>query len=92
LPHRGYKGPSNRPIRESLVDRLLAEAPWLDLGEHEQACRRSDHALDAVLCALVARAVAVHATDVTGQHRPTAALEGWIHVPTVPLEVLIRSP
>ena len=92
LPHRGYKGPSNRPIRESLVDRLLAQAPWLDLGEREHACRRSDHALDAVLCALVARAVALHATDVAGQHHPTVTLEGWIHVPTVPLEVLIRSP
>jgi predicted nuclease with RNAse H fold len=91
-PHRGYKGPSNRPVRESLVDRLLAEAPWLDLGEHEQACRRSDDALDAVLCALVARAVALHATGAPGPDHPIATVEGWIHVPTVPLEVLIRSP
>ena len=92
LPYRGYKGTANRSVREGLVDRLLAQVPWLDLGEHAEACRTSDHALDAVLCALVARAVALRATTAAGADQSTAAVEGWIHVPTVPLEVLIRSP
>ncbi len=92
LPHRGYKGPANRSVRAGLVDQLLAEAPWLELGEHAGTCRSSDHALDAVLCALVARAAALGATVPPGRHESTAALEGWIHVPTVPLEALVRSP
>ena len=29
LPYRGYKGTDNRSVREGLVDRLLAQAPWL---------------------------------------------------------------
>lgn len=91
LPHRGYKGPGNRSVRGALVDTLLASAPWLDLAEYEDWCRASDHALDAVLCALVARAVACGVTDLAGRHQPEAAEEGWIHLPTVPLEVLIRS-
>lgn len=92
LPNRGYKGAANRSVRHGLVDRLLAQTPWLDLGEHAESCRSSDHALDAVLCALVARAVVLGATDPPGPHQPIAAVEGWIHVPTVPLEVLVRSP
>jgi predicted nuclease with RNAse H fold len=92
LTHRGYKGPANRSVREGLVDQVLTAAPWLELGEHADTCRSSDHALDAVLCALVARATALGATDPPGPHGSTAALEGWIHVPTVPLEALVRSP
>lgn len=92
LPHRGYKGPANRAAREELVDRLAAGAPWLHLGEFEELCRTSDHALDAVLCALVARAVACGGTEPAGRHQPEAVQEGWIHLPTVPLDVLIRSP
>lgn len=89
LPNRGYKGLKNRSVRHELVDQLRAQAQWLDLGEHAEPCRNSDHALDAVLCALVARAVALGATGPPGEHQPTAAVEGWIHVPTVPLEGLI---
>ncbi len=92
LPYRGYKGLDNRSVRGGLVDSLLAGAPWLDLAEHEERCRDSDHALDAVLCALVARAVACGMTQPADRHQPEAAEEGWIHLPTVPLEVLNRSP
>lgn len=91
LPYRGYKGPTNRSVRDGLVDRLLALAPWLDLAEYAGRCRSSDHALDAVLCALVARAVACWATDRPGPHQQAAVVEGWIHVPTAPLEALVRS-
>lgn len=87
LPHRGYKGASRMQERGRLVDALLELAPWLDLGEHEPLVRRSDHALDAVVCALVARAVALGFTD-----PPTTRLamrEGWIHVPTVPPAALL---
>ena len=92
LPHRGYKGSANREVRELLVDSLLAAAPWLDLGQQARLCRTSDHALDAVVCALIARAVALHQTDPAGPHQQVAAVEGWIHVPTAPLEALVGSP
>ena len=92
LPHRGYKGSANRAVRGELVDRLAAGAPWLHLGEFEELCRTSDHALDAVLCALLARAVACGRTQPAGRHQPEAIQEGWIHLPTVPLDVLIRPP
>ncbi len=75
-----------------LVDSLLATAPWLDLGQQAGLCRTSDHALDAVVCALIARAVALHQTDPAGPHQQVAAVEGWIHVPTAPLEALVGSP
>jgi hypothetical protein len=86
LPHRGYKGRANAAARDALVDALLLAAPWLDLGSHEATVRRTDHALDAVVCALVARAVVRGATA-----PPTtraAAREGWIHYPTAPLAAL----
>ncbi|HYN56094.1 MAG TPA: DUF429 domain-containing protein [Motilibacterales bacterium] len=92
LPYRGYKGPANRAVRGELLDSLVARASWLDLAEHEAVCRASDHALDAVLCALVARAVACNMTQRSDRNQAEAAEEGWIHLPTVPLEVLIRSP
>jgi hypothetical protein len=56
LPHRGYKGPGNTSKLASLVDAVLAAAPWLDLGTAEPECRRRDDALDAVIAALAARA------------------------------------
>ncbi len=84
LPHRGYKGAANQVARDAIVDGLLASAPWLDLGAHAPAVRGSDHVLDAVLCALVARARQRGFTE-----PPTdiglARREGWIHVPTRPL-------
>ena len=74
------------------MDQVLTAAPWLELGEYAHTCRSSDHALDAVLCALVARAVPSAQRRWLATHGSTAALEGWIHFPTVPLEALVRSP
>jgi predicted nuclease with RNAse H fold len=44
LTYRSYKGTANTAVRHQLVDTLTAAAPWLRLGDHEQTCRRSDHA------------------------------------------------
>ena len=48
----------------------------------------TDHALDALICALVARAAALRKTDADRQPSEKIRREGWIHVPTVALEAL----
>jgi hypothetical protein len=55
-------------------------------------CVKSDHAFDALICAITARAVATNRTTVpvTDEEVSRAAIEGWIHVPTVGPEELVR--
>ena len=92
LTYRRYKGFTNTTIRHQLVDTLTAAAPWLTLGDHAQACRRSDHALDAVIAALNARAAALHLTTTPGAEQLGAArTEGWIALPTGNLANLIQN-
>ena len=86
LPFTGYKTARNRPVLSELVDALLDIVPWLALGSWESACRRSDDAFDALLCALVARAARHGATlSPTGNDAEAARREGWIHLPSGPL-------
>ncbi|MGB7979340.1 MAG: DUF429 domain-containing protein [Candidatus Nanopelagicales bacterium] len=91
LTHRGYKRAANVAARGALVEALCVAAPWLDLGDFELLVRQSDDALDAVLCALVARAVAIGATSPPAGPGAIAAAgtEGWIHVPTGSLADLV---
>ena len=77
-----YKGDADG-VRASIVHRLAERAPWLELSPaHRQACIGSDDCLDALICALVARAAERGLTD-----EPPAELgdearrEGWIHLP-----------
>jgi Protein of unknown function (DUF429) len=80
----GYKnGPAAPAARRALVGALRAR-PWLAIAEAAaQACERSDHALDALLAALVTRAVARGLTYPPGtpEEERLAGVEGWIHVP-----------
>lgn len=92
LPSRAYKRAGNGPARRDLVDALLRAVPWLTVaGDDRDLLVRSDDALDAVVCALVARASLLGAVS-----RPApaeieiAAVEGWIAVPTGPLADLMR--
>ncbi|GAA1638108.1 DUF429 domain-containing protein [Nonomuraea maheshkhaliensis] len=90
LPHQSYKRPTELNV---LVDRLKRAAPWLDLAGHEALCRTSADATDAVICALAARAAALGlATTPPPEHSETAAAEGWIALPTTPLNDLIQTP
>jgi predicted nuclease with RNAse H fold len=86
-----YKGPDSRPIRDALIDDLLAAMPELRIGTDDLAlCRQSDDALDAVLCAVIARAAALGKTRApTDDQARVAATEGWIAVPTCELRDLI---
>jgi predicted nuclease with RNAse H fold len=89
LPFRGYKGAANAGVRHELIDRLAATAPWLRLDGCVEICRRSDHALDAVVAALNARAAAVgRATGPSVEQAAAARTEGWIALPTGTLDDL----
>jgi len=93
LIYRSYKGAANTAVRQQLVDTLTAAAPWLELGDHEQTCRRSDHALDAVIAALNARAAALGLTTTPAAEQLSAArTEGWIALPTGNLADLAQNP
>jgi hypothetical protein len=76
-----------------LIDTLTTRAPWLRLGHAEQTCRRSDHALDAVIAALNARAAARgQGTAPTTEQAVAAQTEGWIALPTHDLAELVNPP
>lgn len=83
LASRGYRGPARATVREASVDCLLKLAPGLELSEpHRIALAGSADALDALVCALVARAAALDLTTLPSPDgRERATREGWIHVP-----------
>jgi len=93
LRREGYK--SDPEAREQLLASIEAEAPWLawEPGARE-ACVESDDALDAVLCALVARAAALGLTEPPpAEALDLARVEGWIHLPrAASLGELIAQP
>jgi predicted nuclease with RNAse H fold len=88
LNHRQYKGSKCFDKLGQLVDKLRKAAPWLELGQFEDRCRRSDHAFDAVIAALIARAAACGKTGLPAD-RDVAAREGWIALPTCGLSELV---
>jgi hypothetical protein len=80
-----YKGPSPRAVRcrQQIVRNIERYGQgWLEMSpSHAEECVQSHHKLDALLCALVARAAETdHIVPVTDPAR--AAVEGWIRVPT----------
>ena len=87
-----YKGQAEG-LRERVVGRLRDRAPWLDLSpEHERACVESDDCLDALVCAVVARAAERGLTEKPPPEvKYEAQQEGWIHLPnlSVRLEALL---
>jgi predicted nuclease with RNAse H fold len=92
LPHRGYKRTRNAANLGFAVDALRHAAPWLRLGRYEVTCRTSDHALDAVIAALTARAASLGlATAPDEAQAVLARTEGWIAVPTSSLDRLVAG-
>jgi len=80
-------------VLAGLVDAVCEAMPALAFADGaEDACRSSDHALDALVCALVARAAMLGATQLpeTDEQRDRARTEGWIMLPTLPLAGLLR--
>lgn len=88
LDHRKYKGSKNEVALGKLVDQLPKR---LILGDHESLCRKSDHALDAVIAALLARAAALGLTrPPSPEHLDAATREGWIALPTCEIDALVH--
>ncbi len=84
-PEGTYKGKGEGA--EAARGRVLAALEaglGLDLsGEARRRCVADDHALDALISAVVARAVALGLTEgpATGDERALAPVEGWMHLP-----------
>jgi hypothetical protein len=93
LPHRGYKGRQHQAVLQELVDRFTAAAPWLDLGDHQDLCRRSDHVFDAIIAAVLGHAAQTGntVTPPPADHA-AASREGWIALPTCTLAELRPRP
>lgn len=92
LPHAGYKGSRNSQARQVLAESLSRRCGHL--SSQVSACLEGcdDDDLDAVICAVIARAA------VLGYTRPPAAdqidaakREGWIHIPTASIEIVMAG-
>jgi hypothetical protein len=79
-----YKRTGGTQLRRAIMAQLQQRAPWLAVSEAQvEACVQSDDVLDALVCALVARAVErdglVH--PIPPEAEGDARREGWIHLP-----------
>ncbi len=91
LAHReSYKGSAASDKRVALLAALRAQLPFED-GDHllDRVALEDDY-LDALICALVARAAELGLTypPEAGTERERAQLEGWIHLPSDSLDRL----
>jgi hypothetical protein len=76
-----YKDTGDPAVREQIVEGLLRRAPWLRFDDTDAGLlHASDDCLDALLCALVARACVLRRT-VGPTDQALAEVEGWIHLP-----------
>ncbi|HLI01691.1 MAG TPA: DUF429 domain-containing protein [Acidimicrobiales bacterium] len=85
LVHQGYKGAEGRHVRRRLVEELVDRtAGWLTVPPARvRHMVESDHALDAVVAALTARAAAVGLVEpIPPPDAGAARREGWIALPT----------
>lgn len=87
IPREGYKaeGAAARSVRRSIltaIERAGSEG-WLRWApDARERCAATDHALDALVCALVARAALLGLVEpVSGEDAEAARAEGWIAVP-----------
>ena len=83
LVSKGYKGNGGSVSRSRILSALARLVRPLKIADgYADLCRRNDDALDALVCALIARAAALGLTwEPIEQQLRTARDEGWIHVP-----------
>ena len=91
LQYRRYKRSTGRAVLSDIIAALRQQAPWLVADESSwNSFYRSDHAFDALIAALIARAHArglCHA--IPDSDRQAAIREGWICVPNGTVDALI---
>lgn len=56
-PYNGCKTAKNLETKRTVVSKVEGVLPWLELGHFRDLCIANDDALDAVLCAVMARLV-----------------------------------
>lgn len=84
-----YKGKANATACASLGFELAARCGSIRGSAAAALEGCDDDALDAFVCALIARAVVVgHTTRPPPEHVDVARREGWIHIPTTSLAAL----
>ena len=85
LPRTSYRNATDAAsTREGLIGNLRRRARWLDTGSHIAELVRSDHLIDALTCAILARALTSRPTltePIPPAMRRHAEAEGWIHLP-----------
>jgi uncharacterized protein DUF429 len=81
-PRASYKRAA-QDVREAILAKLVRAAPWLALSDSDrERCVDCDDCLDALICALVARAAEQRKTIPPPEElTQEAILEGWIHLP-----------
>lgn len=86
LRSTGYKGVDGTDARRGIVDAL---AVHVDLAGTADQLVANDDDLDAVITAVVAGLAHMgFTTSAPPEHHDVACVEGWIHVPVVPLDAL----
>jgi hypothetical protein len=89
LAGASYKRPPNSAARVRLRDALLDQLPIVDPRRRLDLVEREDDYVDALVCALVARAAELGLThEPDAAQRELALVEGWIHIPSEPLAAL----
>jgi len=85
-----YKGRAAAEKRIALLSALRAQLPLDDTDRLLEKVGLQDDYLDALICALVARAVELEQTygPETKAELERAQVEGWIHLPSAALENL----
>ena len=92
MPRESYRGADRAARREDLINLISERAGLSDPAGLLALCAAHDHCLDALICALVAGAAWLGLTAVPPALPGAAHSEGWIHVPTCPLQALIEPP
>jgi predicted nuclease with RNAse H fold len=85
----GYKHPTASSIRDRIVTEISDGLALTMSGPQRQVLAATDHALDALVAALVARAFSLRrVVGPTNDERSIALVEGWIYLPSGPLAEL----
>ena len=86
----GYKGKDNRAVVAELCATVLGQFGAIGAAACEVLHGCDDDEFDAFICAVLARAARTgHTTAPSAEQLALARREGWIHLPTGPLEALI---